>query len=129
MLEIEEDSTLEDIKYAYYKMAQRYHPDKAQGDREEFLKEKFQEILEAYNILSDQELRAKFDLELRPPPSSQTGQQFEGPNIVNPFKRRWTPKDMVPQRESEQYDSQHLKNYYSFEGVERPSSFNSEKER
>lgn len=53
----------EDIKKAYRKLAQKYHPDKG-GDAE-----KFKEINEAYQILSDKEKRSQYD---------RFGQAFEG---------------------------------------------------
>lgn len=48
-----------DIKKAYKKLAMKYHPDRAQGDKS--LEEKFREVQEAYEILSDERKRAAYD--------------------------------------------------------------------
>jgi molecular chaperone DnaJ len=48
-----------EIKKAYKKLAMKYHPDRAQGDKS--LEEKFREVQEAYEILSDQRKRAAYD--------------------------------------------------------------------
>lgn len=48
-----------DIKKAYKKLAMKYHPDRAQGDKS--LEEKFREVQEAYEILSDDRKRAAYD--------------------------------------------------------------------
>jgi preprotein translocase subunit Sec63 len=40
-----------DIKKAYYKLAQKYHPDKAQGDKT--FEDKFKQINSAYEVLKD----------------------------------------------------------------------------
>ncbi len=41
-----------DIKKAYYKLAQKYHPDKAPGDKK--AEEKFKQISAAYEVLKDE---------------------------------------------------------------------------
>jgi curved DNA-binding protein len=48
-----------DIKRAYRKLAVKYHPDKNLGDSK--AEEKFKELNEAYQVLSDPEKRAKYD--------------------------------------------------------------------
>ncbi len=47
------------IKKAYKRLAMKYHPDRTKGDKAS--EEKFKEINEAYEILSDKEKRAAYD--------------------------------------------------------------------
>lgn len=60
ILGVGRDATDEDMKRAYRKLAHRYHPDKNQGDKES--EERFKEVNEAYEALSDPEKRRKYDL-------------------------------------------------------------------
>lgn len=48
-----------EIKKAYKKLAMKYHPDRTQGDKS--LEEKFKEIQEAYEVLTDTQKRAAYD--------------------------------------------------------------------
>jgi len=48
-----------EIKKAYKRLAMKYHPDRNQGDKE--AEEKFKEIKEAYEILTDEQKRAAYD--------------------------------------------------------------------
>ncbi|MDR1707251.1 molecular chaperone DnaJ [Dysgonomonas sp.] len=59
VLEISKTSTVEEIKKAYRKKAVQYHPDKNPGDKS--AEEKFKEVAEAYEVLSDEQKRAKYD--------------------------------------------------------------------
>lgn len=49
----------EDIKKAFRKLAVKYHPDKNQGKKD--AEERFKDINEAYEVLSDPEKRRKYD--------------------------------------------------------------------
>jgi len=51
----------EDIKKAYRKLAMKYHPDRNQGEAAKTAEEKFKEVKEAYEVLSDSGKRGAYD--------------------------------------------------------------------
>lgn len=59
VLGIQKGASDDEIKKAFRKLAIKYHPDKNQGDKE--AEQKFKEINEAYQVLSDPEKRAHYD--------------------------------------------------------------------
>lgn len=59
ILGVERKAKAEDIRSAYRKLAMKYHPDKNPGDKK--AEDKFKEINEAYQVLSDDQKRAKYD--------------------------------------------------------------------
>lgn len=62
LLGVSRDATEQEIKKAYRKLALKYHPDKITNEHErEESEAKFKEITSAYEILSDAELREKYD--------------------------------------------------------------------
>lgn len=63
ILGVSRNASPEEIKKAFRKLAHQYHPDKSKGNEE-----KFKEINEAYQVLSDSHKRAQYD---------QYGQTFE----------------------------------------------------
>jgi molecular chaperone DnaJ len=57
-LGVSRTSMEEEIKKAYRRLAIQFHPDRNPGDRQA---EKFKELNEAYQVLSDAEKRAQYD--------------------------------------------------------------------
>lgn len=59
VLGVPRGATEEELKKAYRRLAIKYHPDKNQGDAQ--AEERFKELSEAYQVLSQVELRARYD--------------------------------------------------------------------
>ncbi len=59
VLGVQKGASTEDIKKAYRKLAMKYHPDRNPDSKE--AEEKFKEAAEAYEVLSDDERRSKYD--------------------------------------------------------------------
>lgn len=74
VLEVSKSSTADEIKKAYRKVAMKYHPDRNPGDKE--AEEKFKEAAEAYEVLSDENKKARYD---------RYGHQAFGPGMGGGF--------------------------------------------
>ncbi len=59
ILGLERSASADEVRKAYRKLAMQYHPDRNPGDKQ--AEEKFKEINEAYQVLSDQQKRARYD--------------------------------------------------------------------
>jgi len=59
LLGVDKNASDEEIKKKYRKLALKYHPDHAKGDKA--AEEKFKQISEAYAVLSDKEKRKQYD--------------------------------------------------------------------
>ncbi|XP_011166943.1 dnaJ homolog subfamily C member 30, mitochondrial [Solenopsis invicta] len=70
-LKITPHATQNEVKSAYYKLTLQYHPDKNKSD---YAKQKFQDISEAYEVLSNHEQRRIYDrgMLLRRQPAATT---------------------------------------------------------
>lgn len=79
-LGISQDASEEDIKKAYRKLSLKYHPDKNEND--EFFADRFREIQEAYETLSDRARRHSYDQNLE---SHQKSFRYNIPPSIKTF--------------------------------------------
>ena len=83
-LGVSKTATQEEIKSAFRKLARKFHPDTAKDKKS--AEEKFKEINEAYEVLSDPEKRKKYDAyganwqqgRFQPPPGGGGAEGFRG---------------------------------------------------
>ena len=61
VLGVDKSASPDEIKKAYRKLAKKYHPDLNPGDKAKEAEEKFKEASEAYEILSDEEKKQRYD--------------------------------------------------------------------
>ena len=59
VLDVDKSATEREIKKAYKRLAMKYHPDRTQGDKA--LEEKFKEVQEAHEMLTDPQKRSAYD--------------------------------------------------------------------
>ncbi len=90
ILGVTKDSNQIQIRKAFRKLALQYHPDKNKNSEES--KEKFMEIVQAYEVLSDVKARERYD--------------FDTVNEKKFQKFNWTP-------------SADFANFYSYENLKR----------
>jgi DnaJ-class molecular chaperone len=67
-----------DIKRSFRALALKYHPDRNKNSEE--AKQKFMQIVEAYEVLSDEQARKKYDSSV-----------YYGHYDQTPIQRQWTP--------------------------------------
>src|SRR5919197_3965914 len=78
-LGVDRSASDDDLKKAYRKLARQYHPDLQNGDQQKKVaEEKFKEVNEAYEVLSDSEKRRRYDMFGHAGAQSGFGGGFEG---------------------------------------------------
>lgn len=63
VLGVDDDATDADVRAAYRKLAIKFHPDKNPGNKQ--AEERFKELSQAYEVLSDQKRREQYDQRLK----------------------------------------------------------------
>lgn len=82
VLGVDKNASKDEMKKAYRKLAMRYHPDKNPGDKA--AEEKFKEAASAYEVLSDDDKRARYD---RFGHAGVDGQGYQSANMEDIFSR------------------------------------------
>lgn len=83
ILEVDKNSTADEIKKSYRKLAMKYHPDKNNGDPAS--EEKFKECAEAFEVLSDPKKKQEYDNYGTVGGSSFSGGGFDMNDIFSKF--------------------------------------------
>lgn len=90
LLDISNDASLDDIKKAYRLYAKKFHPDKHHGDK--FFEERFKEVQEAYDVLSNSNKREAYDekllgkqADLHQSPDNKEHSNYDDNNLKNNF--------------------------------------------
>lgn len=98
ILGVPDNATMADIKSAYRRLAKLYHPDLNPGSRHS--EEKFKEILDAYTILSDEELRAQYDRKRRMGYNAEPFHSGTAEKKRDPGRKEYPPEyiEMMRQR-------------------------------
>lgn len=99
ILGVPKNSSTKEIKKSYYELAKKYHPDTNKGDTDS--SKKFQEVSEAYEVLSDDQKRKEYDT------YGQTSEQMgragggAGPQAHGPqgFSQNWQFRSTVDPEE------------------------------
>ena len=95
-LEIAQTATAEEIKKAYRRLSKKYHPDANPGNQQ--AQERFQEISEAYAVLSDEKKRKEYDVQLQN--ASRQQEQAKRQNAGGQGSRR--------KPENQEFDINHM---------------------
>lgn len=93
ILGVAKNSSAKDIKKAYYQLAKKYHPDTNKGDTD--ANKKFQEVSEAYEVLSDDTKRKEYDTWGATSEQMGMGQRGGGDGHAQDFGHGWNFKTTV----------------------------------
>lgn len=93
LLGVEPKATSEEIKRAYRRLVFRYHPDRNPDNRQ--AAEKLKEIMAAYDVLSNEEIRAQYD-KAKGFRNEKRADAGNGAQFSYEFKQRLEPEPACP---------------------------------
>lgn len=91
ILGINKNASPEEIKSAYRKLAREHHPDMVHGGDKDAAEQKFKEVNEAYQVLSDPEKRKMYDQYGHAGPGFGGQNQGQGGPFGGGFGGQWGP--------------------------------------
>lgn len=110
-LGISKNATEKEIKEAYKKLIKKYHPDVYPGDKS-FAEKKTQEINHAYDILSNEEAKRNYDIEISP------SYDYTPPKYTNP--ESYSYKNYYSENSSSDFEN--YKRYADYHRSKVPNS-------
>ena len=108
ILGIERTSNSIDIKSAYRKLALKFHPDKNNGDK--FFEDRFKEIQEAYETLSDEKKKYLYDIEYDLFFNIKSRKSDNNRNEYDDFKNENLKKEQKERDYKENLEKERIKN-------------------
>lgn len=99
ILGVDFNASIDEIKKAYRKLSKKFHPDANHGDDDKFWEERFKEIQEAYETLSNETKRDNYDYKFK---------NYTKNNFNNYDKNEYEEK---LKREYEEYKRKEKENY------------------
>ncbi len=81
VLGVAQNSTEKQIRQRFLELARERHPDRFRGDDKDRAESEFQEITQAFNVLTDRDRRRQLDLELTRPSQTQQGSSEEAAKV------------------------------------------------
>jgi DnaJ-domain-containing protein 1 len=106
ILGVENTANQETVKQAYRKLSIKFHPDKNDGDK--FFEERFKEIQEAYENLSDDKKRRDYDFKFK----TKT-HYTRNTTTSNPIDDWWKKEQIQEEEKKNQEDLKRSKIYYT----------------
>jgi hypothetical protein len=120
VLGLEKNATQEEVKKAYKLYASKFHPDKQNEDK--FFEERFKEIKEAYDILSDTERRHLYDSAFEPNNTHPKPKPDYPTYKTNSYDKNTKEENTLVvhyQREHTCITNQYIEGYFSSESKQR----------